>query len=806
MVEVMNDQHNLGETIEGFSGFVAKAIEEVWASTDASGYLQALVSQAKEMTDRAIQLGDVCHEVITPVPKERTPEILEHFIVNYKWADRFKSFLVLWRDMIFEQGKAQLLHFEGKIPEAALPRLKASSRHSAESALEGLSSYFEEEIRNTRISRYGREWRIARWALEDNPWPVYREQLITLRDQCHALREEFAELRSTAASFVKIRELVFDNLDRCRRDLQSIEHETTDITAYIDEALRGEEAPRPGKVVTRLESLEEEDEAIEYADEFNTRLENQLNLLSEKQRVPVEPSLGLIQLKEINFQKSAARWLESEALPPLLELWSAVNASRVDYSTSLVNIRNRAVLLDNEIKEGKQPNFDTVNLPQPLIAFSAKLRKEEEHIQKVNQLLEERFSREFCITNLFYPERVFLPVPIQASFNQFMIDSDQLLGKTQSWFSRQRERVLQIKRSVEQEDSLSISEKTVRFLQSRLVEPSNSNYTSIFLTRGHIGESFWVGRDKELDHLQNLVANWQQGFRGSVLLSGRRLCGKSFFGDLAAHRFFPKTTIRVRPNSELVLPGRKITTGYNLDQALQAIKKYTLNLRPLIWIDDLELWAAPDIPLHRNVGALLKFIDSQATRMFFLVATTPWTKAQIERFHESQRVFQAEINLDRMTPAEVGQALIIRHGATHKNLVNDKGEEMNPQQFRKLVKKVYQSADGNIGDALHRWAASTETVDEESMRFHFRSAFPLPEIDGADALLLLYSVLMERQTSEYRLRKLLGPAFNGNYRHILQRLLNIGLLQRLAGGWLEVNELAVNDVAKLLQRKKYLQF
>ena len=800
----MNDHQPLGKSLEELNHFISEAIAGAWGKAELSDHLQTLVSKAGGIIDQAIELGNVCQQRITPIPKERTPEILEHFIVNYMWADRFKSFMILWRDIIFEQGKAKLFHFEGRISESGLPVLKEASRRSLQLALDGLANYFEEEIRNTRISRYGRERRIARWTLQKNPWPVYREQLETLREQCTGLWTQLVQLEDTATSFNSIKKLVFTNLDKCRQDLAAIQEETTDITAFIDQALRGEEEARPGKIVAKLENLGDRETAFDYADEFNGQLEIELATLTEKQKVPVAPDLGMIQIKEINFQKSAARWLESEALPPLLELWSAVNSARIDYSTSLVNIRNRAVLLDNEQKEGKRPDFPALNLPQPLLAFSRKLRTEEEHIKNVNNLLDNRFSQEFCISNLFYPNRIFLPVPIQASFNQFMIDGDQLLGKTQNWFSRQRERVLQIKKSVEWEDSLSVSEKTVRYLQSRQVISASNNYTSIFMTRGHIGESFWVGREKELDHLQNIIDNWRQGFRGSVLLTGRRMSGKSFFGEMVANRFFSNAVIRLRPNGELTLPGRKVTSSYDLEQALQAIKKYTLNMRPLIWIDDLELWASPDIPLHRNVGTLLNFIDGHSTRMFFLVSTTPWIKNHIDRFHESNRVFQAEIDLDRMTQAEIAQALLIRHGATHKKLVDIKQEEVNPQQFRKMVKRVYQIADGCIGDAFHRWAASADAVSEDAMTFRFRSVYPLPEIKGADTLLILYTVLMERQTNEYRLRKLLGPAFNGNYRFILQRLLNIGLLQRIAGGWLEVNELAVNDVAKLLHRRKHL--
>ena len=72
--------------------------------------------------------------------------------------------------------------------------------------------------------------------------------------------------------------------------------------------------------------------------------------------------------------------------------------------------------------------------------------------------------------------------------------------------------------------------------------------------------------------------------------------------------------------------------------------------------------------------------------------------------------------------------------------------------------------------------------------------------------MLLTSLILEKRTNEYHLRKLYGPAFRGKYANLVQRLLSIGLLQRDLDGWLEVNEIAVNQVGLLLERKKMLTY
>jgi len=65
---------------------------------------------------------------------------------------------------------------------------------------------------------------------------------------------------------------------------------------------------------------------------------------------------------------------------------------------------------------------------------------------------------------------------------------------------------------------------------------------------------------------------------------------------------------------------------------------------------------------------------------------------------------------------------------------------------------------------------------------------------------------MKKRTNDYRLRKLFGPAFNGRFNSILQRLIGMGLVKRSIDGQLEINEIAANEVARLLEQNEFLQF
>ena len=147
---------------------------------------------------------------------------------------------------------------------------------------------------------------------------------------------------------------------------------------------------------------------------------------------------------------------------------------------------------------------------------------------------------------------------------------------------------------------------------------------------------------------------------------------------------------------------------YELAPVLQFIKDNTLNEQPLVWLDDLELWTDANVSYAENVRQLRNYIDRYSNRIFFMVATSNWQRARLAKSFALNDFFQAEINLDRMPLEEIQRAILIRHGATHKTLVDQAGEKTSPQDFTRMTKRIHTATEGNIGDALNRWSAATE--------------------------------------------------------------------------------------------------
>ena len=103
-----------------------------------------------------------------------------------------------------------------------------------------------------------------------------------------------------------------------------------------------------------------------------------------------------------------------------------------------------------------------------------------------------------------------------------------------------------------------------------------------------------------------IVDHWNQGLNKSVLVSGDRLSGRSTFLDYSAKKLFGKDIVTLKPNSDATIDGRKFKTSNDLKEALQYVKNNNIkSTRPIILVDDLELWRDTKHSLLYNIRAFI---------------------------------------------------------------------------------------------------------------------------------------------------------------------------------------------------------
>ncbi len=779
-------------------------IEQLREERDGKDYLRHLNEALKNSAGQILEIGNAAHAEaqIFESKKNTSLESTVSFLLTFKWAETAKSFLLLWRNILFEQEKAQIMLRTSRTDDESVRELRSRSEEMLLNALNELKLVVEEEYNLAQLGDKQREKILEPLFAQTNPWPTYQAQIKEIEGQGVILQDRYKSLFFVVNEFDKIQSLVRKTVIDCQSEISESEMSLDEIISYVNENTD----ENPGKIVTHLEVIEKNILTHDHASDFTAILAKKTQKLPIDSKIPVAIYGSTIEIKDINFRKETRQWLDSEILPLLYEVWEVTEGIRTGLKMSLLNIRNRALLLDNEKKEVGESKITTEDLCRPLQLFKETSQDKKKICADLYSLIDSRLKAQFNVALIYNTNGEFLEIPLQSTINNLVFSQNEFFARIKNWWIKQINRVRLLRSSVKREDALSISEKVVRYLENRTPDSENNQYSGIFLTKGYIGESFRVGREEEVKRMKQLIEHWKMGYRGAVLLTGQRFSGKTLFGDLTSNLFFENNTIRLHPDSEIEVLGRRFTTKRKLVTALDFIKKYTLQSQSLIWLDNLELWTSADTTLSENVRTLKQFIDDYSGRIFIVVSMSNALKAHLDKTHDLDRFFQAEINLDRMPKEDISRAIAIRHGATHKKLINAEHEEITPQLFTRLTDIIYRNSEGNIGEALSNWSNSLEKVSEKEVRLHGNPNYELPDFINSDSAVLLSAIFLQKRTNEYDLVRLFGPSFGKKYRNILQRLLSLGLLKRHLDGRLEITETAVNDIGRLLEKHRYLSF
>ncbi|MCH2045323.1 MAG: hypothetical protein MK212_14500 [Saprospiraceae bacterium] len=757
-----------------------------------------LLNQLERLVDYFTSLGKLSYAYTLRTDLNQRDLFFAH-IITFEWAEQAKETLLLWRNSFFELQKAQLLEKDALVENKALKALEEASLQMQRMAWTGLEEYLENSLDK---NEQGMKKMLRRWSLQKNPWEAYQKQFLDILAQGKSLKEVYPKLLDVQKSMRHIATIIQESLEKSVSTIISVRQLTDTLIASVASI---EEEQLAEGLKSLLEELQELEIELGVGDGgpidiFLGGLEDDLEHIPERISFVMGVQGGYLQRRDMNIRKKVQVWLESEAYPLVDEIWELAESSSNGLKMIFINIRNRVSLLLEEDLKGIDK--EKLQLDRPLLAFLKDSENKLKGLKEIRSNLEERLSQYFKFAYIYDEQKEFLPIFVQDSSKKYFWSStsdEGWLGKTTQWIGKQWEKWQSFKTKIAREQSLGVSERIVRCIQNRKPDAQNGHYTSIFMTKGYIGESFLIGRKEQLAHVGNIISNWKQGYRGAVFVTGERLSGKTLFSEIVAHRYFADNFIRLRPNRLLNVEGKTLQITYDLAEALDFIQKNALQRQALVWLDNLELWWDEQHPIYQNIQALSDWIDSYSTRLFILVNTNNTLKKQLDQLLDIDRVFQAEISMDKIGAEAIQRAIWMRHGATHKKLINTKNEDLTTQAFQRLCKRICKSASGNIGEALNIWIDSTYYIDEDHVQNDFQHYRILPYFLNRDTALILHAFLQYKRLDEYKLRKLFGPMFAQQYATIVKRMLGIGILKTRLDGELEIEELIVNDLKKMIE-------
>lgn len=753
--------------------------------------LDWLAGNINVIAGQMTEMGSICYDILNKKELDISHEVaMSCHITTFVWAEQAKMFLLLMRDSLFEQQKATILHKDKVLSKEKIELLWEDTVQLLKEALQGVKKLLADSPTNETESLK----QLQNWKHQENPWLTYKAQLTLLVEQANLLSEDYQILTTIQEVLYATELIVKDTITTCLSDLETNNNKidtVIDLITTVD--------AKPAYTLLAIHEITDKMKNIVYISGFKQQLEALLKPYDIKCSPIVNVNGGILERRNFSPYKTILQWFESEIYPLLYEVWEITEQGTTGLRMILLNMTNRLDILQKERPDSLFK--DHASLVKPLHTFQKDLITLGDNIINWVQLIDNRVQSELKVSNLFDTQAHFLSVSLQSTLNQKIWNNESgWLAQVQHWTQTFFEKIQSVRNKFYQGQQLSMSEKITLCLKSRMADNANKHYTNIFLTKGYVGESFIVGREANMERFKNLVINWKQGFRGSVLLTGDRFSGKSVFGEIVARKFFLNNFYTLTPNAPFTIEGRKMQTSYDLKEALDFVCKHSINKKTMLWIDDLEIWWSNKIPFYQNIHHLMDCIDAYSNRIFFVVATNSQAKTQITNYSNAKRIFQAEIDLNFLSKEAIQQAIMVRHGATQKKLIDTKGEILTPKAFNKLVNKIYKASAGNVGEALLHWANSTYFIDENTVEHRSKTYKGLPNFLNEDSTLILDLLLLHKRANEYLIRQLLGAsAFEKRYATVIRRLINVGILKRQLDGFIEIELTIVNDLKQMLE-------
>ena len=402
---------DVSTNLTDFNGVLDQMLHKVESTDSFEAYENALAEGATQLSEAIQRIGRESADYLAALPKKSTQDArMPASIISYLWMEEAKKYLILWRNVLLQQQKGKIMELDEQVRKEALLELGNQSKAVLRKAGEELKTYFPKEHNRLKTSDVGRK-QLKKWSFQNNPWAVYEEQINQLVTQCREAEVQQNGLQNTTLGFKSIHQLVKETIQSCQNELQQLRTLATNTIHYINENIE----EKPGMVGPRLEDLEEEVKLPNHLKTFSASLKEKVDDLAAKMRVPIDTNSGMVQFKEANFKKNAQSWLDSEVVPVLYEIWEITESAEQSMKMSLVNIRNRAILLSNEKKEGKEKPIEKEYYGQPLEALIKKVDEWSTEIDQLEQTIQERLDKEFRLSAIYDAEKTFLPVSLQLS-------------------------------------------------------------------------------------------------------------------------------------------------------------------------------------------------------------------------------------------------------------------------------------------------------------------------------------------------------------------------------------------------------
>ncbi len=675
-----------------------------------------------------------------------------------------KNYFLLIRNTHIEFEKAKLRFFQQEITTEQLQTFCEKLFSNIKAATNELVSTIKQKL-NIEYSDLEKE----NYSEIKSPWNTFKSQYEKIIEQINVIDKSYLKLTETKPLLDNISKAILNGINQNTKSFEAL---SGSLSLFEKSSLKTE---------TSLEELNQIYKEIDtqihlipaFTNNLDSLLEPMVKQLPEIIKIPVSAQEGILSINTLPLQKQLRDWINLEILPEIYEVWELNDEVSTKIKASSKNILNRIKLALNT----KDSPVNSSYFSKTISILRNDFDISHSQAQVLSQHIKDQVTSNLETNHFFNNKTEFLAPTWRSTINNSSIEESPIVITSKKWLGFVKTKASSYIHTLLDEHEPNVSETIINYLRSA-EQNIHSEYNSIFLTKSFSGKSFYVPRLDASQIANKSLENWINGYRGGLLIKGNRFSGKSNFINAFVEGQTKITHIEIFPEQTISYNGRKFTPTFDLGEALNFLSKYNFGDKIIIVIDDVLQWQSADILFTTNIKSLLKFVD-QLNSKFFVVGSID--KCQLEHYDKSLHIsnsFNSTLSLEKIKIENFYKVIDIRHGVTHKSIVSKDGSTIQPDQFKKYIKKVYHEGEGNVGDALRIWALSLVENENGNMNFNLFNVEDLPDFLNEENSIVLRVLALHREASEYQFRSLLGPSFLSKYKDVLSRLISVGIIER----------------------------
>lgn len=741
---------------------------------------------AMQLFDLSNDLVVQCLNFISGISVKAT-DPLEAYKISYyrnKLIFDIKQFSILVRDILFERFKTSH-YLKDKFTEEdkAFQQLHGIKQVFTE-AVAALEKKFD-YVQNLKTI----DKRLAdQWSHHNNPENEIRGQVEEIQKQLGFIRDADACLNKVRDDikaysdwkagiyndFKKSLALVSDRINQINtKILELSEASTSELKSFIQ---------LNKKYYAELDAENNKYPVEEYP--FQTE---------EQSRIPVATKDSALVYKEVPFNLQITRWEESEIYPMVLAVQEKIIQIYDRSLSGLFNMLNRLQLFTGD--QSNLADFQADSLRNYLDKIHDNILEAQEMLEKTTEKIREKLEKELPVSNVFSQDRIYLSLPSGLSLSRY--------GR-RKWLWMDRSKFEELWKSIKKffqdlfkmskiyEDQGNIAE-VVRFIDHMSYTDMDRLSQSLFFGKGHMGKTFMMQRENYSKVLAEAAERWKEGYRGSLLIYGKRLSGRTTLAEFTGFSNLFNRIVFVQPNKEMHYKGRIIEATFDLGEILQQLDYYSVSDQLGVVIDDIELWRDKHFSWYYNIQSLINAMSKSGRRLFFVVGCGHLGKKQLDEYFDFSNQFMSLYCSDRMAKEEILHAILVRYGASQTS-----DEQLSKAELTKRANQIIQVNEHNIGVCLMEWYRLFY-MDDKKRELEGRISMSAFKNLVKKYGYLLRHMLKLKITTELELKEAVGAE---NFRYVnqdIQLLLGLKVLERMQSTrQLRINEHIVDEIELVL--------